>query len=180
MTMEIWLRTNARALLFAMVLPAAVGLVGLVLLAGIPTNQVPAWLRGVGAVLVAISLATIAALAWQLRKPRLAYRDGELLVWLRSGAPIRLPIDVVEGFLLGQAPSLLPGKRHRQTETATLVVRIADRAEAWHRQEVKPQLGKWCEGYITIRGTWCEPLSIGLVNRLNQRLAEVARAASGS
>ena len=54
----------------------------------------------------------------------------------------------------------------------------SDRAEAWHRQEVKPGLGKWCEGYITIRGTWCEPLSVGLVNRLNQRLAEVARAVS--
>jgi hypothetical protein len=31
---------------------------------------------------------------------------------------------------------------------------------------------------VTIRGTWCEPLSVGLVNRLNQRLAEVSRAAS--
>jgi hypothetical protein len=178
MAMEIWLRTNARALLFAMVLPSAVGLIGLMLLAGTSTDQVPAWLRGVGAVLVAISLATIATLAWQLRKPRLAYRDGELFVWLRRGAPFRLPIDVVEGFLLGQAPSLLPGKRHRQTETATLVVRIADRAETWHRQEVKPQLGQWCEGYITIRGTWCEPLNVGLVDRLNQRLTEVSRAVS--
>ncbi|MEX0679097.1 MAG: hypothetical protein WD063_18630 [Pirellulales bacterium] len=178
MAREIWLRTNARALLFGMAPPAAVGLMGLVLLLGIPGRQGPRWLTGVGAVLAAMALATILALAWQMRKPRLAFRDGELLVWLRSGAPIRVPIDVVEGFLLGQAPSLLPLKRHRHAETATLVVRIAEGADEWHRQEVKPQLGKWCEGYITIRGTWCEPLSIGLVNRLNERLAEVTRAAS--
>ncbi len=34
----------------------------------------------------------------------------------------------------------------------------------------------WCSGYITIRGTWCEPLNVPLVNRLNQRLADVTRA----
>jgi hypothetical protein len=119
----------------------------------------------VGGALATISLAAVLALAWELRKPRLAYQDGELLVRLRSGAPIRVPIDVVEGFLLGRAPSLLPGERHRQTETATLVIRIAAGAPQWHRVEVKPQLGKWCEGYVTIRGTWCEPLTLDLVNR---------------
>ena len=56
------------------------------------------------------------------------------------------------------------------------MIRIADSATEWRQQEVKPQLGKWCEGYITIRGTWCEPLSIDLINRLNERLAEVNRA----
>ncbi len=178
MAMEIWLRTNVRALLFGMVPPAVVGLTGLVLLLGVLGRQRPTWLTGVGAVLVTLSLATIVALAWQMRRPRLAYRDRQLWVRLRSGAPIRVPIDVVEGFLLGQAPSLLPGKRHRQAETATLVVRLADKADAWHTQEVKPQLGKWCEGYITIRGTWCEPLSVGLINRLNERLAEITRAES--
>lgn len=180
MAIEIWLRTNTRALWFAMVLPSAVGLVGLALLAGILGESAPNWLRGAGAVLLAVSLIALAALAWHMRQPRLAYRDGHLLVWLRRGAPFQLPIEVVEGFLLGQAPSLLPGKRNQQFETATLVVRIADAAEAWHRQDVKPQLGKWCEGYITIRGTWCEPLSVALVDRLNQRLAEVARTASRS
>jgi hypothetical protein len=175
MAMEIWLRTNARALAFGMVPPAIVGLIGAVLVAGIGAGEPPPWLRAIGAVLAGLGLVTIAALAWQLRTPRLAYGDGRLRVWLRSGGPIVLPIDVVEGFLLGQAPSLLPGKRHRTRETATLVIRIADSAPEWHRQEVKPQLGKWCEGYVTIRGTWCEPLSVALVSRLNERLAEVSR-----
>jgi hypothetical protein len=34
-------------------------------------------------------------------------------------------------------------------------------------------LGKWCGSYITIRGTWCERLSVELVQRLNVRLAEM-------
>ncbi len=161
-----------------MVLPALVGAVGVVLAVGLPGRQPPDWLVVVGCLLGALSAATIVSLLWQMRKPRLAYCDGELLVWLRSGSPIRVPIDVVECFLLGQTPSLLPGRRHQTTETTALVVRIADRATQWHRQDTKPQLGKWCEGYITIRGTWCEPLSLDLVNRLNQRLADVTRAAA--
>jgi hypothetical protein len=178
MATEIWLRTNARALIVGMVPPAVVGLVGLLLVAGLPDRPSPTGLRVAGAVLAAISLAVVLALTRELRKPRLAYQDGELLIWLRWGSPIRVPIDLVEGFLLGQAPSLLPGRRHRQTETAALVIRISDRAPEWHRVQVKPQLGKWCEGYVTIRGTWCEPLSLDLVNRLNARLAEVSRTAS--
>jgi hypothetical protein len=178
MPVEVWLRTNARAVGFGTVLPTAVALLGLLLLVGLPDHAPGAWMRVAGIVMLLAGGATVAALLLQLRKPRLAYCDRHLLVGLRSGAPIRVPIEFVECFWLGQAPSLLPGKRHAHSETAAVVIRIAESAEAWHHQEVKPQLGKWCEGYVTIRGTWCEPLSIPLVNRLNQRLAEVSRAAS--
>lgn len=176
--MEIWLRTNTRAVLFGTLLPTVVGLLGLLLLVGVPGREPAAWMRVTGAVLLAMVCVTILALVGYMRKPRLAYCDHHLLVWLRSGPPIRLPIDVVECFWLGQAPSLLPGKRHARTEASAVVIRIADRAAEWRQQDVKPQLGKWCEGYVTIRGTWCEPLSVELVNRLNRRLAEVTRAAS--
>jgi len=71
----------------------------------------------------------------------------------------------------------LPGKRNQRTETQTIVIRIADKAVEWRQQDVKRQLGSWCDGYVTIRGTWCEPLNIEVVNRLNRRLAEVAAAA---
>ena len=54
-----------------------------------------------------------------------------------------------------------------------------DAAHEWRRSETKPSLGHWCDGYITIRGTWCEPLSIELVNRLNTRLFEVTRQTAG-
>ncbi len=175
---EIWLRTNTRAVLLGTIPPLAAGLVGLILLVGLPGREPAAWMRGLGAVLPVAAGALVLALLWQLRQPRLAYAEGHLLVWLRAGGPIRVPVEAVECFWLSQAPSLLPGKRHARTETAAVVIRIADRATEWRQQEVKPQLGKWCEGYITIRGTWCEPLSVPLIERLNQRLAEVSRAAS--
>ncbi len=176
--MEIWLRTNARALLFGMVPPALFALMGVLLLVGLPGREPPDWLRIVGTGVLVLSLVVLGALAWQIRQPRMAYRPGKLLLWLRPGGPIEVPLEVVECFLLGQAPSLLPGKRQRESKSSALVVRIADRAAEWHQQEVKPQLGQWCDGYITIRGTWCEPLNVDVVNRLNQRLAEVSRAPS--
>ena len=131
------------------------------------------WIRVTGLVLAVLSAAQIVQLLRQMRRPRMAYRAGELLLWLRGAAPIHVPIEVVECFWLGQAPSLLPGKRHEHTEAAAIVIRLAERAAEWRHQDVRPQLGAWCEGYVTIRGTWCEPLSIDVVNRLNRRLAEV-------
>ncbi len=130
--------------------------------------------RYLGGVLAVVALFAVVQLVIQLRHPRLSYRDGSLLVNLRPGGPIRVPIEIVEGFLLGQGPSFLPGRRYRGTETTTLVIRLAEAATDWADVDgVKPALGKWCGGYITIRGTWCEPLSVSLINRLNQRLAAV-------
>ena len=177
MPLEVWLRTNTRALWLGTLLPALLASVGLALLVNWPGREASLAARVAGTVLLAIGGSLVVAILVHLRRPRLAYQDGGLLVWLRSGAPIRVPIEVVECFWLGQAPSLLPGKRHERTETASLVVRIAESAAEWRHQDVKPQLGTWCEGYITIRGTWCEPLSIPLVKRLNERLAEVSKDA---
>ena len=39
------------------------------------------------------------------------------------------------------------------------------------QRELHPALGRWCDGYATIRGCWCEPLSADLVRQLNRRLA---------
>lgn len=138
----------------------------------------PSWLRVVGGGLFGLGVATLVILLLQMRQPRLAYQDRHLLIFLRSGAPFRVPIEHVECFWLGQAPSMLPGTQNENSEVAAVVVRIADKAAEWRHQDVSPQLGKWCEGYVTIRGTWCEPLNIDVVNRLNTRLAEVAPAAS--
>jgi hypothetical protein len=178
MASETWLRTNSRVVWFGMALPLALLVAGGLLVFGLPGREPPLVARVVGGALVAFGVLLAAALVAQWRRPRLALRNGQMLVALRSGAPIAVPIEVVECFWLGQAPSLLPGKRHQHTEAASLVIRLAESAQEWHHQEVKPQLGVWCEGYITIRGTLCEPLSIDLVNRLNARLAEVNRPAA--
>jgi hypothetical protein len=169
---EVWLRNNIRALWFSMVLPLLLLGLGVLMASGQDNSRV--WVRILGGVLALGSLIAVAQLVIQLRRPRLSYRDGYLLVNLRPGAPVRVPIQIVEGFLLGQGPSFLPGEHYRNSETRTIVIRLAEAATEWADVAgIKPALGKWCGGYITIRGTWCEPLSVDLVNRLNQRLSAV-------
>ena len=176
--MEIWLRTNVRPMLFGMIPAATVGLLGLVLLCGWPSYSPPTWLRVLAGSLAVLAFGNLAIQLWQLRRPRLAYADGNLLVWLRPGPAIRVPVDAVECFWFGRVPTLLQGKRNEKLEESIIKIRIADRAAEWHRQPVSRHLGEWQDGYITIRGTWCEPLTIDVVNRLNQRLADVACAAA--
>jgi hypothetical protein len=125
-----------------------------------------------------ILLLLAAGFLGALRKPLLAYENGHLAVRLRFAGIEHVPIDLVECFLLGQGPTWLPGKKYAKTETVTLVVRLAERAVEWSHRPTHPMLGTWCDGYITIRGTWCEPLSLDLVNRLNRRLAEVQQESS--
>jgi hypothetical protein len=166
-----WLRTNTRAIGLGLIFPILVGLLGAALM------QVESPLaRLAGGAIAGISLLLVVLLLWQLRQPRLAYENGQLLVYLRTTGPIRVPIEVVECFLLGQTESLLPGRQHARTETASIVIRLSETAPEWSQREVKPALGSWCGGYITIRGTWCEPLSLEVVNRLNAQLAEVQSA----
>jgi hypothetical protein len=176
--MEIWLRANVRPLAYGAVLALAATLAGGLMASGLPGLRPPLWLRVAGLLVALPSVVALVALVAQLRRPRLAYASGQLLVWLRGAAPIRVPIEAVECFWLGQTSSLLPGK-NQSAEVAAVIVRIAERAAEWRHQEVTPRLGSWCEGYVTIRGTWCEPLDIEVVNRLNARLAEVTRATSG-
>jgi hypothetical protein len=52
---------------------------------------------------------------------------------------------------------------------------LAESATQWHQMPVRASLGEWCDGYITVRGMWCEPLTIKLVTDLNRRLAQVKR-----
>ena len=162
-----------------MLVPAVVASVGLLLASGLGRSEPSTPMRIFGGLLVVAMLPVLWRLAEELRRPRLAYADGCLIVYLRSDGPVRVPVDIVECFFLGQSPSLLPGRKYERTETSSVVVRLAERAADWQRFDVKPALGKWCEGYITIRGTWCEPLNLVVVNKLNHRLAEVSRQLAG-
>ena len=92
------------------------------------------------------------------------------------GSPIAVPLEIVEAFLLGQASMGLPSTTKSTTETRTVVVRLAEKATDWSQRRVNPLLGNWCEGYITIRGTWCEPLDADVVKRLNRKLAQTTRS----
>lgn len=143
-------------------------LIGVGILVGFPSLAG----RVVGSLCTGLGLALLLLLAWQVRQPRLAYDQGYLLVYLSGSRPIRVPLEIVECFLLGQAPTMLPGKKQEHVETSCVIVRLSETAEEWSHRDVKPALGKWCDGYIMLRGTWCEPLNVQLVNRLNAQLAE--------
>ena len=177
---QVWLRTNRRALGLGLILPALLLLVGgsLLLLPLDGALQIAASLLGV--VLVAAGVLSACALLRWMFTPRLVYDNGQLLVFLRGGTPHRVPIEYVECFFLGQAPSMLPSRRvegeEQPTKVSAVIVRIAERAKQFHEQPVHPALGQWRDGYITIRGTWCEPLTADVLRGLNHELREIHRA----
>ncbi len=150
--------------------------VGILVLVGQWTSESPAG-RMIGLSLLAGSVLGGFFIGAMWRIPRLAYDGRHLLAYLPGMTPIRVPIEIVECFLLGQGPAFLPGEKHAHTETTTVVVKLSDRAEEWSHRTVDPRVASWCDGYITIRGTWTEPLSVALIQRLNQRLAAVAKQA---
>jgi hypothetical protein len=170
---EAWLKTNRRALVLGMVVPG-VALVTAVaaLVWAITSGQ--HWLIQLPLVVVAVvPLWMLGELVYAVFHPRVGYEAGELLVFLEPTRPTRVPIDIVEVFFLGQGLSPLPKLQGREPETQNVIIRLAESAAQWKQRDVKPAFGQWCEGYITLRGGWCEPITPGVVKRLNQLLAQV-------
>lgn len=172
---EVWLRTNRRALAMGMILPGlilAASLGGL----GWAVQTGRHWTIGLmflsGALLGLWMLGELLFALWQ---PRLAFEGGQLLVFLEPTRPTPVPIEIVECFFLGQGASELPKLAGREPETQNVVVRLAEAAAEWKHRDVKPAIGHWCEGYITLRGSWCERITPAVMQRLNRRLAEVHR-----
>ncbi|MGC3968355.1 MAG: hypothetical protein QM775_13570 [Pirellulales bacterium] len=112
-------------------------------------------------------------LLYVARRPRLAFDGRSLLMRIRNGSPIAVPIELVEAFLIGKGPAYLSGKDDYKTETQTLIVRISERAPEFEKLETNLRLAAWCGHYVTIRGTFTEPLDLDVVNRLNRRLYDV-------
>ncbi len=102
---ETWLHTNRRALALALVLPVVGLLCGLLLLAASP--RVGAWAWWLDIVMTGLWTVLSAMLLSMLRKPRIARRGDQMLFYLRLGAPFPVPLELVEGFLLGQGASYL-------------------------------------------------------------------------
>jgi hypothetical protein len=168
---ETWLRPNRRAILFG-----CVPLVLLICLGGWMTFGLPSAARVwhiVGVTMTMLGGLALLVLLKELRKARVGYMNGRVLFYLTSGPPIGVPVGVVEAFFLGQGPAALPGGVGNEQETVNLVARLSQRETDWAKRDVKPALGQWCGGYVTIRGTWCEPLGNDVIRRLNRRLKEV-------
>lgn len=172
---EVWLRTNRRALLLGLILPALIALAGLLLI-GLTVTQQWHWsLHLVAGALLAGALFLTGNILWLAAQPRLAYERDSLLVFLEGREPVRVPLEIVECFFLGQGPSELPKIDGVEPETSNVIVRLAERAKDWHHRDTKPAIAHWCEGYITLRGAWCEPISGEALKELNHRLATAHR-----
>lgn len=167
--MQVWLRTNQRVMAAGLVFPALAIVIGCLL--AFATADM---LRWTGAILVLAGGAYSLLLVTLLQRPLLAYRDGHLLVYLKSGEPERVPIELVEVFFRGEGP--VRPDDDDSPNASNIVVRLAERAEDFKHRDVKPALGHWCDGYITIRGMWCEPINVALMERLNRTLVQTHRA----
>jgi hypothetical protein len=174
---EIWLHNNRRITglcLFGSVTLLVLSLSVLYFAFG----RSSATLRSSVAIMCAIVVAMTVRHAKLFSTPRLVFTGTHLEVTL-AARPVEVPIDVVEVFFLGQGPSQVHTKTGRDIVNSTLVVRLAESASDWRCRSVNPRLGQWCDGYITIRGIWCEPLNVDVIRRLNHRLVEAKRHKKG-
>ncbi len=168
---ETWLRPNRRAILFGCVPPLVLAAAGACLAVALADSASGTW-RWLAYLLIVSGLSMFGLVLSQLRHPRIAFRDGAVLFYVRIGQPIAVPVGIVESFFFGQGPAHLPAVT-KQPNTVNLIARLSQRHTEWASQKVRPALGSWCDGYVTIRGTWCEPLNSELIRRINRRLKEV-------
>ena len=170
MTQVVWLKPNRRILFLAMAVPLVIAAAGAVLL-GLSIGAV----HVVGATLLVIGIVLAAALAAQSVRPRLALRNEELLVYLRLTAPLAVPLSIVECVFLGRPETQLALGQHT-SRMVSLVIRLAESATQYKERRVKPALGRWADGYITIHGAWCEPLTLELAQRINSQLRKAQQS----
>lgn len=169
---ETWLQPNRRAFVPGLIFC----LLGAVVCFGLAVAFASFWYVFWPAVIIGTLWVVVAgSFGWQMFTPRMAYQNGLLLLHLRGGQPFRIPIDIVEVFFFGQGDTSIPGIDRSRNETSSIIVRLAEAAEDWKKRDVHPNLGSWCDGYITVRGDWCEPITEPLLRRLNARLAEIHR-----
>lgn len=169
MDQEVWLKPNRRALAMTMVIPLLSGM-----LAAWVAWRSDGSLRWLSMSLSAVAVALVIALVLRARRPRLAVYNGQLLLYLKWGSPLAVPLSIVECIFLGR-PETQQSLGHT-SRMVCLVIRLAEAATDYRQRMVKPALGRWEEGYITVSGAWCEPLTLELAQKLNDKLREAQRA----
>lgn len=132
-----------------------------------------------GGLLLVISCLMLLTAAWVATFPRVAINESELCVYLRGLRPIRVPIDVVEVFFIGQGAVKGddPGQPndYKGAVAANVIVRLAEAAHDWKERDVFQPLGIWKDGYITVRGLWCENIDSDVLKAMNRRLSQIKR-----
>lgn len=145
---------------------------GAVLWASAPWETAARTFIAVAAGVVAVAAVAVGVVACsRAANPRIYRQGDELNFRLGTQGVIGVPLEVVEAFFLGQGPAHLPRVLDKKLESVNLVARLSERATKWQHQSVDARLGAWCDGYVTVRGTFCEPLDTDLVHRLNRQLA---------
>lgn len=131
---------------------------------------------------VCLTTTILALLAWEFffLRPRIAINEHELLVYVgKVRAPFRVPLGSVEVFFIGQGAVLgdEPGqpKDYHGPVAANVIVRLAESATDWHRRDVNRWLAVWNDGYITVRGLWCEDINQDVLKEMNHRLVTAKR-----
>ena len=174
---ECWVGGNRRAFAWSALTPALLAAtIGAALLAA-------AIFAGLGPAprIALFSLATlllaaavfVAGSAWFLiNTPRIACRQGQVLVYLRPQSPEVLPLESVECFFLGR-DSVRIGSR--PSRVSNIVVRIAERNGELRARTVQTRFGGYRDGYLIVDGAWCEPITPELMKRINARLGEARR-----
>lgn len=112
--------------------------------------------------------------------PRLSIDDDTLFVFVSNSArPTAVPLDNVEVFFMGQGAVQgdEPGhpREYQGAVAANVIVRLAESATDWHSRDVNQRLAVWRDGYITVRGLWCEDINQELLATMNRRLSEAKR-----
>jgi len=168
---EVWLHPNRRALTCGLIAACGTATAATVAAALVAS---PA-LRTAAAAVAALAAAVAAGLLRGFCLPRIAWDGRYVLFRVKPGPPAAIPLPAVEAFFLGQGPATAP-LAGRSAETVNLVARISQKFPEYARGPVRPALAGWCDGYLTIRGAWCEPLTAEVVRRLNRRLRELQLA----
>ncbi|MDX1965219.1 MAG: hypothetical protein SFX18_18890 [Pirellulales bacterium] len=173
---QILLRANHRLAWGALVFPLLLFLIAAVTCGwGITTN---------GTLVVGLGiLGLLLALAWgglvwlQLRQPVVVLKQDRLQFYLPGPQPIEVPLEVAECALLGTGVTELPGAPRKDVQTRNIVFKLAESAEEYAHRDMPLALGKWCMGEVTIRGLYCEPLNLELIQRINQTLYDAQQGA---
>lgn len=178
---QVLLRSNRRFGGFALI---AVALAAIVLggsLVWVSTG----WLRW----MIAAALGCLAAVAWILwrftMQPRVALDDNQLVLQLALlRKPFRVPLDVVEVFFIGQGAvsGEEPGqpRGYQGAVAANVIVRLAESAKEWQQHHaVNQRLAVWADGYITVRGLWCEDINQDVLQAMNHQLMQAKRELRG-
>ncbi len=175
---QVWLRGNRRALFVGGAIPLLLGTLAVLVTVFGARIGINMPLRLASGILALLCSMVSFAILNQLRFPRIGFDGDSFELLFYSGRPriIRIPVEVVEVFFGGQGDTDVRATGDI-VKARNVVVRFAEREKQWHEREILPSVGVWKDGYIAIKGAWCEPITGELLKELNHRLVQAKRSA---